>query len=236
MEAIKEKLDLLILLQEKDMLLDRERAQAGEIPLKIEELRGLISGLRGQLDEAKKNVINFQLAKKQKELDLETHEVQIRKHNTELNTIKNNDTYKALLAEIDGAKKANSQLENDILDIMEKIDAENIAAKEKEKELKQKEAGIESDIKCLEDDLTKINAEIAKLEGERGQFAQGIPPDVLKRYDWIRESREGIAVVPIDGDNCCGCNMQLRPQVVNEVLRGQDFVMCDSCSRILYKK
>jgi predicted nucleic acid-binding Zn-ribbon protein len=236
MEAIKEKLDLLIILQEKDRVLDKFRSRAREIPLKIEEHGTTINGLRTQLDESKKNVISFQLEKKQKELDLESHEAQIKKRTAELNSVKSNDTYKALLAEIETAKKANSQLENDILEIMEKIDAENIAAREKEKELKLKESAIQSDIKCLEDDLAKLNAEISKLETERSEYSKGIPSDVLKRYDWIRESREGVAVVAIEGENCCGCNMQLRPQVVNDVIKGQDFVTCDSCSRILYKK
>lgn len=236
MEAIKEKLDLLIVLQEKDLALDAVRRQAEEVPVKIGGQQALIAGLKTELENSKKALTDLQLAKKQKELDLETHENQIKKHNAELNAVKSNDAYKALLAEIENAKKANSQLENDILEIMEKIEAENAASKTKEKELKQKEAEIQAVIKCFEDELAKLQAEAAKLEADRAEYAKGIPPEVLKKYDWIRESREGVAVVGIEGENCCGCHIQLRPQLVNEVCKGQDFVYCDSCSRILFKK
>jgi uncharacterized protein len=236
MEAIKEKLDLLIILQDKDNELDKVKKLAAEVPVKIEGQKALIAGLRAELEISKKTAVDLQLLKKQKELDLETHENQIRKHNAELNSIKSNDAYKALLTEIENSRKVNSQLENDILEIMEKIETEVASSKEKEKILKLKETEIHGVIKCFEDELAKLQAEAAQLEAARNEYAAGIPPDVLKKYDWIRESREGLAVVSIDGENCSGCNIHLRPQIVNEVFKGQDFIFCDSCSRILYKK
>ena len=87
----------------------------------------------------------------------------------------------------------------------------------------------------MQEELRKIETEIAGLEAERKQYCAGIPSELLSRYEYIRE-RQGSAVVPIEGENCGGCQIILRPHIINDVCKYQELVECDSCSRILYKK
>lgn len=232
----KEKLALLIALQDKDTLLDQKRLKALDIPKAIDEEKAAFEKIRTEIEDTKKSLTKLQLAKKEKELELESKEAAIRKHSAELNAVKSNDAYKALLSEIDGAKKGKSALENEILDIMEGIEKEALVIKENEKLLKAKEGESASRIAALQEELKKIEAEIAHLEAERKVFGETIPRELISRYEDIRESRGGCAIVPIDGENCGGCQMVLRPQVINDVCKNSDIVVCDSCSRILFRK
>jgi len=233
---IKEKIGFLIKLQEKDVILDGLRAKAAEIPAKIEEEKSRILNFKTETEEKKKGLIRLQLSKKEKELELETKEGQIRKHSSELNTIKSNDTYKSLLTEIDNCKRDKNALENGILDVMEDMEKESLVIKENEKLLKGKESECAAAIALMEAELKKVQDEAAVLEAERAEYVKSLPNELLSRYDYIRESRQGSAVVPVEGENCGGCQMVLRPQIINEVCKNQEIITCDSCSRILFKK
>jgi len=233
---IKEKIGMLIVLQQKDVQLDALRLKAGAIPKKIEEEKSLLENIRVETEDKKKNLTTLQLDKKAKELDLEAKEGQIRKHSSELNSIKSNDTYRSLLQEIDNCKKDKMTLENQILDVMEAIEKESQLIKANDKVFKEKEAEFTARLAVLQDELKKIETEISGWEADRAEYIKQIPLDIVSKYDYIRESRDGFAVVPVEGENCGGCQIVLRPQIINDVFKCQDIVLCDSCSRILYKK
>lgn len=236
MPDLKEKLSLLVSLQEKDCAADIVRRCLEEIPGKIEEQKLVMTQLRSEAEEKKKSVVQLQLRRKQKEMELAEKESQIKKHSMELNSVKTNDAYKALLTEIDTGKKEKENLETEILEMMEGIDKESVQAKEIDKELKQKEAEVQAIIAKLEGEQGNLQAEVARFDGERAEYAKQIPQDVLSRYESVREARSGIAMAPVEGENCGVCHMQVRPQVINDICKGQDIQACDSCMRILYKK
>jgi len=113
MENIKEKLAVLIELQQKDSNLDKYRKQMETLPRQVEEKNNLLAGCRAELDEGKKSATQFQLLRKEKEIELATKENDIRKHSMELNSVKSNDAYRALMSEIEKAKQDKSKLEEE---------------------------------------------------------------------------------------------------------------------------
>lgn len=233
---VKATINLLIALQEKDTALDALRGKAEAVPLTIEEKKGSINAIRARIEDVKKELTQFLLKRKQKEVDLASKEAEIRKHSTELNAVKTNDAYKALLVEIESGKQDKSVLESDILELMDRADKESAIVKEEEKKIKQEEGIVQAEVSKLEGELNGLRAEIDKLEAERAEFVKQIPEDVMYRYDNIRRSRNGIAIAQIEGENCSGCHIVVRPQLINEICKAQDIIVCDSCSRILFKK
>ncbi len=57
----------------------------------------------------------MQKLKKEKEMELAAREEKIKNNNLELNSVKSNDAYKALLTEIDNAKIEKTAFEDEIL-------------------------------------------------------------------------------------------------------------------------
>jgi len=232
---VKNELELLVALQKRDFALDKLREKSVELPQQMGSNDSALVSQRANLEDAKNNVKRLQLSKKEKELELSTKENDIKKHNMELNTIKSNDTYKALLSEINTAKLSVSAIEDDILNIMEGIEKESKRVKEEEAKLKAEETQLAAKNVQLKSELDSFMAELAKLEVEREEFAKQIPNDLLSSYEGIRASRQGIAIVPLEGENCGGCGMNLRAQNINDIIKGQEVVCCDSCQRILYR-
>src|SRR6266403_5228479 len=140
--SMKDMIKSLLSLQERDLELDRWRAELLAIPAKISGLKSDIQAAKTALEDAKKDMMQLQLTKKQKELDLDAQEAAIRKHSTELNAVKTNDAYRALLGEIEKAKEEKSRLEDQILQIMEQSDQAARVWKEKEAASKTDEAAL----------------------------------------------------------------------------------------------
>ena len=60
-----------------------------------------------------------------------------------------------------------------------------------------------------------------------------VRPDVLKKYATIR-MRRGLAMAPVKNGTCQGCNMNIPPQVFNQLQRGDTIELCGNCNRIIY--
>src|SRR5580704_13925509 len=139
---MKENIKLLLSLQDRDLDLDRVRAELASIPAKITGLKADIQSAKKALEDAKKDVTTLQLAKKQLELDLDAQEASVRKHSTELNSVKTNEAYRALMGEIEKAKQEKSILEDKILQNMVQTDEAQHSWKEKEAGSKTNESGL----------------------------------------------------------------------------------------------
>jgi hypothetical protein len=88
-----------------------------------------------------------------------------------------------------------------------------------------------------------IQAEVAKLEAERGQALTGgggrdaivkrLPPQLYRRYEMIRGRRGNALATTTDG-TCKACNMALPPQLFHKLRREPLLEQCPSCNRLIY--
>lgn len=217
------------------MGLDALHAELDQIPKRIAAIKADIQAAKAALEAAKKDLTQLQLAKKQKELDLESQEASIRKHAGELNAVKTNEAYKALLGEMDKAKEEKSSLEDQILLILEQTDQAMKVWKDREATHK---AGEDARLKEISDWETKqkdVEREIADKQAARQQSLETMPKTLSGQYERLRNSgNRGRALVPIRNEQCGGCHMRVSQNLINEVRRGQRLMTCESCSRIVY--
>ena len=50
----------------------------------------------------------------------------------------------------------------------------------------------------------------------------------------MAKQRKGLAVAEARDGGCSVCHVRMRPQMYNEVRRGESLIQCESCLRILY--
>ena len=112
---------------------------------------------------------------------------------------------------------------------------------------------LSGEIKVLEDNISALRASydrtcteaketVANLEDrsqrylqERAELVKDIDSRSLTTYERIRDKFVMDPVVEVKGGNsCAGCFMQLGPQVVVQISRGDSVVRCPGCGRILY--
>src|SRR5437868_3559691 len=129
----------MLSIQEQDVELDRLQAELAAVPKAIAAIQKQIAADKAALEESKKELTQVQMKEKKKEVDLSAKEEAVRKHTAELNSIKSNDAYRAMMGEIEKAKTEKSALEDEILQLMDKVDQAQRAWKDRETAAKTQE-------------------------------------------------------------------------------------------------
>ncbi|MEL3901807.1 zinc ribbon domain-containing protein [Treponema phagedenis] len=142
--------------------------------------------------------------------------------------------YDALDKEIQEATKQEEKIRAEMvkldtrykkLDEEIKLDQNEIA--HQEKELEENKAVIDTNIQKKRD-------KIKQLEEEEKQLSPDLDGDTLFKFERIIKSKQGVGIVPVQGNICSGCHMILPAQFAIEVHKGKSIMYCPYCSRILY--
>ncbi|MGH1503587.1 MAG: zinc ribbon domain-containing protein [Acidimicrobiales bacterium] len=128
-------------------------------------------------------------------------------------------------------------MEDDELELMEQIeeaDGELAAAAERRRSTEERITALEAELAVA---LDGVAAEQATTEAERSDAAASVTPDVLTRYDRLREDLGGVAVARLVGSTCDGCHMSLSAVQLDEIKREPEdaVVHCEECGRILVR-
>ena len=79
----------------------------------------------------------------------------------------------------------------------------------------------------------RLTKEIGALKPERDRLAADIPKPLLRRYDDIRQHREGIGLAATSSGICSACHIKLSPDAIERMIEGVDIILCVNCGRIL---
>lgn len=215
----------------RDLAIEKEKA-----PERLNALVALLSEREAELAALEERRRELLRKKTELEDELEMDQVRLGRSQARLTSIKTNREYQALLKEIDEIKKTNKVREDEILAILE--ESEKIAADIEEKRKLNEETRKEKDAeeRRLEGLLAEIDEKIASLQKEREEKVQFVNKEILARYDFLRQKRGGLAVVEVRGSVCTGCNMNITPQLYNELLRNERIIFCPICQRIIYTR
>jgi predicted nucleic acid-binding Zn-ribbon protein len=151
----------------------------------------------------------------------------------QLPMIKKNEEYQALLHEISDRRTKRSDLETEVLIRMEEEEQLAGALPGIDKALAEARAAADARIVAVAAAEQKERSEAESLEERRVALLPSLPPGTRTRYERIRESLGGRAVVPIMKGACGGCFRGQPPQVLQEARRGDRLLVCDGCGRLL---
>jgi len=230
-------IESLIKLQDVDKAIRHLELEKKDIPNILNQSQEKINTEKQNLEDVKKILTDKQLEKKSFDLELATIEENIKKHNIELNSVKSNDRYKAIIDIINNEKCNKSLLEDKILADFDDLDlfSENVN-KEKEK-LKQIEQEFEMKKIELEDKLKTIDVELENLSTNRLSILESIEDkNLIELYEKIRANQNGIGISALDTEtsSCSSCHMSLPFQKINDVMASENAILCENCSKILY--
>jgi len=231
---LKEKMRLLITLQDCDTRMGYILTQKEEGPKKIQRLEERLTALENELAEEKAQLEAITRDRRETEQKIDEFENKLKKANIKLSSIKSNKEYHAALKEIDELKKSKFILEEKaiaIMEQMESLDARCAASRETAKEMRRQ---FEVDRDAISLSLKALDQDLRLIEQERDGVSQAVDSHLLKRYDTLRERKGGIAVSAVAQGVCQTCHLRIPPQEYNELIRGDKLMACPNCSRIIY--
>jgi predicted nucleic acid-binding Zn-ribbon protein len=226
---------------EKLAQLQRLDSEIKQITLFLENIPGLIAEIDKKVERSSQVAASAQgkmsdSQKKRRELEAEVKDIKdhIAKYKRQLNEVKTNKEYTALLKEIEESQSKVDRLEEEVIaemlladDIQKEIkEANQKFAKTQEKFSREKEAILQKK-KETEDKAEKLNQDKQALLPQ-------IPPEQVSLYLNIYRKKGGAALSPVKGDFCAMCHMRIRPQVLNELRDTRKLILCENCGRILF--
>ncbi|HEV7628776.1 MAG TPA: C4-type zinc ribbon domain-containing protein [Streptomyces sp.] len=143
----------------------------------------------------------------------------------------------SLQSEITSLAKRQGDLEDVVLEVMERHEA----AQERAAELAQR---VDSVTVRAQDANTRRDAAVEGIESEaesvrkeRAEAAGSVPADLLKLYEKIREQQGGVGAARLFQRRCEGCQLELNITELNDV-RGapeDEVLRCENCRRVLVR-
>ncbi len=229
-----DKIDILKRLQSLKNKINELEASQDRRKQDVQKKRAQIENEKTLAEEKHEEKMAVQKEIDRKELDLKANEGEITKYNVQLNSIKTNKEYSALVSEI-GSKKADmSVLEDEILNTMSKLETANQEYEKATERLKSEEESLKELISSVDSEIKEADSEIEKIKDEQKKYIEMLDEHSLKHYNRLSNIKGGKAIAPVVGNVCGGCFMNIRTQTLNALMSGKDLVFCQSCSRILY--
>jgi len=229
----------------------------------LSQIDAQVRGLRRRLDSAERYLAAQ--TRQSNELDAQCRELEARhrqiqakignlegemaalderleKLRNELNAATTNKQYSAVLTELNTAKDARSELEDLVLQEMERVEENQQRRAELDQELAERlrvKAHAEEQLRQRHDE---VGHRLSELEGERDVAAAAVPQHALRIFDELAEAYDGEPISSIEEidrrrrEYACGiCRIHIPFQTVSALLSsGDELVRCTACGRIMY--
>lgn len=148
--------------------------------------------------------------------------------------VKNSGEYTALLKEAEFLSTRINELEDEILELLDRLEKRGISIADQEA-LVSEEAAAYASLAAETEQAERIGRErLTELEHRRQALTAALPPNFLKQYADIAKTRGGRAVTAATGGMCLACRLGFPPQLYNELQRGEKVLNCPNCGRIIY--
>lgn len=224
----------LIEVQKVDQKTARLRKDLIALPKERSQREGRLNGLRDSFAEATKSLQDAEVESHSSEISLKQADDELKKLESRLNEVKNNAEYQATLLQIESVKSERNRLEEEGLNLIERIDSLRAARQEQEAALKDHEAVFAEFLIEAEELCRQREAEVAKVEVGRDDLLLEIPKELLVKYERLFEARASLAVCVIEGGCCTGCYTSVQPNLLVKVRGDSSIVNCSSCQRFLF--
>ena len=233
-EIVKDQLHLLWRLQTVERQLEESQREMASYPVELERLQQLREARDEKEVEEKKGIEELERERVKMEGELEMEQERIKRSQLKLLEIKNNKEYQALLHEIEGGTERTSQQEEEIIVLLEKIDQTKANYVGTVERGRQENIQVEEETTKVKNMLAATEQDIVRNHQTREEIVRELDPELLKRYNTLKEKRNGIAVVLVKNEGCQGCYVNIPPQMYNEVQKHKEIILCPNCNRILY--
>ena len=232
--SLRDKLKALEELQQVDLEIEELKGEAETIPRRRAQIEAVIADARRAYDAEKARLADNEKERRAVETLLGMERDKVKKWEGRLGEIRTPREYAALSREIDIAKKTNEGQSEQLKAIAAAALEIKRSLEELEEQLADTEESSQSELDALKKRATEHDQKLKALESRRADTSKKVEPALLGKYENIRRRRAGIAVAPVVGSTCKGCNRNIPPQLSIVLQRANSIETCPSCHRIIY--
>jgi hypothetical protein len=221
-------------LQKVDIEVAKLRKAADVHPKQLAELERELGAARSAIEAERTRLADVERQKTALEQNIADEKDKVKKWEQRLSEQRSTREYSALAREIDIAKKANQTMADELVELAKTLGAQREAVKAKEAEFTTRQQTLSGKMAELRGKLAEAEAQVKALEGKRSGVASAVDANLLRRYETVRKKKLPALVGVVFGGTCQGCNMNVPPQMYNNLRVSLGTDVCPSCHRIIY--
>ena len=234
LSSLREKLKALEALQQIDLESNGVRAEMEAIAPRRSQIEAEVGQARKAYEADRAKIDDNERERRQIDALLAMERDKVKKWEGRLGEIKTPREYAALSREIDIAKKTNDTQSEQLRTLAGNAEALRKALEEKGGALSDREMSAKAELAELTARVAAHEKRLSDLAAQRGEAAKLVDPALLGRYEAIKRRRGGVAVAPVVGATCQGCNRNIPPQLSIVLQRADSIESCPNCNRIIY--
>jgi predicted nucleic acid-binding Zn-ribbon protein len=232
--AMSPDLERLIQLQQLDQEIEVRRKALADLPIALAALDARVAAKQEGLTTAKQKLTDNQAARRNLDKDLAVIQGRLTKFKDQLMEVKTNKEYTAVQHEISMAQDSVRGFEDQILELLVQADELDAGVKAADGALSKEKGEVAKERAAREQATSAMGGEIETLLQQRGGVVSEMSREILALFEHVSRKHRGSVVAEARDGHCTACHVRLRPQVFNEVRRGDRPIQCDSCQRILF--
>jgi predicted nucleic acid-binding Zn-ribbon protein len=222
--------ELHALLQRSKAL--RERLISG--PKTLAARQTALAKRRADADTAREALKKAKADIKNKEVQVKalrdrTDELRVR-----LNTIKKQAEYDALRSEMAHHNLSASRTEDEILELMSKVETQESELKASDAEIAKHASEVDALARDIEEKAQAARTQLEEIDQAVSAAEEIIPAEVRDQYRRVIKQRGADAMAQVEDGSCHGCFVSVTSQMVNELINAETLVFCKTCGRVLY--
>ncbi len=230
---LKTAVEALVELQKVDQALLALTQSKGDLPQKVEDLRVQLAALEQERNQKQAMVEQQREQKAGIGNDLSLLREQLKKYQKQLYQVKNNKEYDAITLEIEETESKADDLELTGLELDDQIESDEERIKDLEEKIESVQTSLEEQGKKLEALTTKTRNQEEGLNQNRERILARLNPQLINRYERIRQGRNGVAIAVLENGACSACSSKIPPQHRVEIRAMNQIYVCETCGRII---
>lgn len=237
-------LDTVVALQQSlDKLRILDESLAG-VPPEMRELHDEYTRRKAEIDELEDTIKEAESERRAAETGVQDCEVRLKHFQDQVNRVRTQREYSAILQEIDTVRDESRALEEKALAAMERQEEAETALGELRLAFEEVDQQYAVEAEKWEAAKPGVAQQAESTRALIADLREALPPSNLLLFERIYDRTDGDAlaeVVPVariaKGPNmwhCGACNYNVRPQAVVDIINHGSLTYCDSCKRLLY--
>jgi uncharacterized protein len=226
-------LQLALRLQSVDRKIAGLESEIATLPKHIAEIERQLESHSRKLEHDRAALTANARDKKRLEGEIQGHQQKISKLRDQSLGAKNNEQYRAFQNEINYLEGEILKAEDQILDLMESSESLEAAVAASEAAFKKQRTHVDTEKKSAVERTASDKSELATQNEERRKIAAGMTPSFYTTYERIRKKTKNTPIAEATDGRCEGCRILLRPQLFQDLRKGDSVITCESCGRLL---
>ncbi|MEJ2657609.1 MAG: C4-type zinc ribbon domain-containing protein [Desulfobacterales bacterium] len=234
---MKEQIRVLVKLQDLDTESAKIASALNGVTKKLENLDSGLKEIEQSINDQESIADELKKQYRDHESDVKVNLARNKKNQEKLRAVKTNKEYQSMLKEIEDLKAKNSSIEDKMIECLDRMDELEKTIAKKQNEYSRLAEQIKNEKENIERETEINKKKLEEIGAERNKVVETLDSELFKKYVKIKEQHQGgLAVVSVKDAVCHGCNVNLPPQLYNELFRYDSLKFCPNCQRIIYLK